>query len=443
MKIGFSEALLIFLIFLVVLGPTVVPRIRRWYRRAGAAENAARRRRARAQAARARLQDELFARARFAVSVVFGGALVLYVLYLFLWPLPYAPQTHPVTEWQEEAVSAAADDLTAADGLDISPYRNPVSAAQQDGWLFAAVDGGKVIRIRPDGTGLTEVFSTGGDITSLAFGPDGALYLTDARMQGTFAGGGGVLRATFDGWAVSVEPLVTAVQGVRLSCPAAVTVGKDGTVYFTDYAAVSAAGEKGAENAVYTELLARTGTGSVYAYSPDTQTTRCLANRLQGAGGLALNETQDALYVSETNAGRIWRLALNAQQADLSAAAGGSVPAGISLVAQGLSGYPAGLACGTDGTIWVSQCGARSRWAENAPALLRRAVLHLPRLTRAFLLRPKADSGAALGFTADGNQSGAAVVRGTSGGRITGVCLADGSCWLANADGSTLYRASL
>lgn len=445
MKIGFTELLLTLAIFLVVLGPTVLPRIARWYRYADRAQNTARRRAARARAARVRVRDELFRRARFAVAVVFGGAAALYLLYLFFGPLPYAPQIHPVTTWISSAAEVPAGTPTAADGLDISPYRDPVCIAEQDGWLYAAVDGGTVIRIRPDGTGLAEVFTTGGDITALAFGPDGALYLTDASLQGTLTGGGGVLRATFDGWAVSVAPLVTSANGQRLSCPAGLAVGTDGTVYFTDFSAVSAAQTHSAENAFYTELMARTGQGSVYAYDPDTQAVACLASGLQGAGGLALSADGRALYVSESNAGRLWKLPLGGKTQDIAALGADSAAqstGGAQLLAQGLSGYPAGLACDQDGSLWAAQCGARSRWAETAPVWLRRVILHLPRLTRAWLLRPHADAGTALGFSENGTRTSCLLVDTGAGGRITGICFTEDACWLANADGSVLYRAA-
>lgn len=446
MKIGFTEFLLIFLIVLVVLGPTVIPRLRRWYRRAGAAETRAEHRRARAKAAAVRWRDEVFARARFAAGLVFGGALLAYILYLFIGPLAYVPQKHPAAAWQDAALTVSADAATAAQGLDISPYRDPVAVVEQDGWLYAAVDGGTVIRIRPDGTGLTEVLTTGGDITGLCFGADGALYLADARLTGTLAGGGGILRATFDGWAVSVEPLVTAADGLRLTCPAAVAAAADGTVYFTDFSSVSASGEKSAKNAFYTELAARTGTGRVYAYSPASGRTVCLAENLQGAGGLALDEAGGTLYVSESNAGRVWALSLKStvnKPADIAALAAGTGSDGsAALLAQGLAGYPAGLALGEDGTVYIAQCGTRSRWLEGAPTLLRRVILHLPRLTRAWLLAPKADYAAALLFAPTGNQRGAVLSATGQGGRATGVCFTSEGCWLANADGSTIYRAA-
>ena len=59
MRLGFSEFILLFLIALILLGPTVLPRIARWYRRAGKQQARAARRRAAAQEQARRAREEL------------------------------------------------------------------------------------------------------------------------------------------------------------------------------------------------------------------------------------------------------------------------------------------------------------------------------------------------------------------------------------------------
>lgn len=433
MRLGFSEFILLFLIALILLGPTVLPCIARWYRRAGKQQARAARRRAAAQEQARRAREELLQRFRVAAGILLAGGAVFCAGWLLLGPATYAPQTYtPNTYTMQASLSAGA----AAQTLDLGGYADPVCIAEQDGYLYAAVAGGRVIRIRPDGTGLTEVLSTGGDITDLAFGGDEVLYLTDACMAGTLGGGGALLRARFDGWAVSVETLVTSVEGRRLNFPTAVAAAPDGRVYFAEFAAVNAAGEKGVENAFYTELLAHTATGSVWVYDPAADTVECVARGLAGVGGLALDENGETLYIAETNAYRVWALPAGARQAEVSAEG--------TIVLDGLPGYAAGLARGENGEFWVAVCGSRVSWVDGAAGntLLRRVVMRLPRLTQRWLLTPEHEMGRAFAFTAGGTLTRAAVVQGEGvQGRVTGVCPGTEGIWLANADGAVLYRA--
>ncbi len=431
MKLGFSELFLILLICLILFGPTVIPRIQRWYRRTGARQERAERRRAEMHAQACAARDALLQRFSMAAWIVFGGAAVVWVGYLLLAPCAFAPQVYTANTYQ---MQYAADSTGKAQALDISPYKNPICVVQQEGWLYAAVDGGTVIRIRPDGTGLAEVFSTGGEITGLCFAPDGTLYLTDAAAAGTLAGGGALLKASFDGWAVGVEPVVTTIDGRRLACPSALTIGPDGTVYFADFSAVPAASH-GLENAFDTELLAHTATGTIYAYDPAAKKAVCVAKNIAGASGLALDESGQNLYFSEAENYRVWSISASARGADVAAGE-------ATLALDGLPGYPAGLARGENGAIWIAVCGSRKGWVDSAAGnpLLRRVVMHLPRMTQGWLLRPENATGRAYALSADGNISQTAIYHGEGcRGRITGVCPTEDGWWLANADGSSLY----
>ncbi|MCI2047523.1 MAG: SMP-30/gluconolactonase/LRE family protein [Faecalibacterium sp.] len=431
MKLGFSELLLILLILLIVFGPTVIPRVQRWYRRTGARQQRAERRRAQMHAQACAARDALLTRFSVAAGIVLVGAAVIWAGYLLFAPCAFAPQRYEANAY---SMQYSADSTGTSQALDISPYQNPICVVQQDGFLYAAVDGGKVIRIRPDGTGLDEVLSTGGAVTGLGFAPDGTLYLTDAAASGTLAGGGALLKASFDGWAVSVEPVVTTIDGRRLACPSALTIGPDGTVYFADFSAVPASAH-GLENAFDTELLAHTATGTIYAYDPTAQKAVCVAQNIAGAGGLALDESGETLYFSETENYRVWSVAASARGADVAAGE-------AKLMLDGLPGYPAGLARGEGGEIWVSVCGSRKSWVDGAAqnTLLRRIVMHLPRMTQGWLLRPENQLGRAYAFSADGNIAQTAIYKGEGcRGRITGVCPTEDGWWLANADGSSLY----
>lgn len=67
----------------------------------------------------------------------------------------------------------------------------------------------------------------GGEITDLAFAPDGTLWMTTIE-----ADGGKLCRVSNDQWGVTVEPVVTQIDGKALSCPGGGGRGGDGKVYF-------------------------------------------------------------------------------------------------------------------------------------------------------------------------------------------------------------------
>ena len=92
---------------------------------------------------------------------------------------------------------------------------------------------------------------------------------------------------------------MTQIDGTALSCPTAVAVGADGSVYFTDAAAVSP--KHGVESALRTELVAHTGTGSVYVYEPRRPHGADRADR-DSLGPLALRWMKTAPSTSPTSA---------------------------------------------------------------------------------------------------------------------------------------------
>ncbi len=180
----------------------------------------------------------------------------------------------------------------------------------------------------------------GGEITDLAFAPDGTLWMTTIE-----ADGGKLCRVSNDQWGVTVEPVVTQIDGKALSCPAAVAVGADGKVYFTNAADVSV--KYGLESALRTELLAHTATGWVYVYDPVTRAVERVLGGVRGLRAGPLGGRRDAVRL------RPWQpLHLGSPSGGRELMAGGK---GCAQLAAGLPGYP-GAGSGEDGT-------ARSRWA--------------------------------------------------------------------------------
>lgn len=421
MKFGFSELILLFAIILILFGPTVIPWIHRWLRRANRTKQEIQRQRVQVQRQVAAERDAILHRFQVVTSFLLIAGFIGYSAYLLLHTPAATPQTYvPSTEMM--SLTTAGNTETTV--LDLAPYEKPICVAAQDDWLYAAVKGNKVIRIREDGTGLAEVFSTDGPVSGMMFGPDGSLYL---------AGSNGIYRASFDGWAVDVKPILTSMDGEPLVSPAAIAVTGDGMVYFTQYA-LHPAEPDGLPERFHTELMAHTASGTAYGYNPQTGAVERLTGGLSGAGGIAVSPDGKTVYLSETNARRVWAYPADARTE--------SVQDAGQILLDGLDGYAAGLSLSQNGDVWAAVCGKPISWVDRTAGspLLRKIVLNLPNLTQRWLLTPKADIGWAFSVSDDGTLRRAVAAQlPKMEGRITGICETENNIWLANADASQLY----
>ena len=382
MRIGLVEFILILFIASVTVGPQVALFVDRWLRRANRASALAARRKAEAQAQMAIEREALLHRFRAASNVFAALAAVALVYALVFRPIDTPPKTYAAPERAERAEHVRSVD--PADALNLSAYEIGTAIRMQDGWLYAAAKlpkAGVLMRMQPDGSGMNEVLDVaGGEITDLAFAPDGTLWMTTIE-----ADGGKLCRVSNDQWGVTVEPVVTQIDGKALSCPAAVAVGADGKVYFTNAADVSV--KYGLESALRTELLAHTATGWVYVYDPVTRAVERVLGGVAGASGLALSADGGTLYVSDLGSRCIWTVDADARELT----AGGR---GCTAAFAGLPGYPGALAADTDGTLYISYRWARSGWLEkNADStLLRGIALRAGQNTQERLFRCTADA---------------------------------------------------
>ena len=344
MRIGLVEFLLILFIASVTVGPQVALFVDRWLRRANRVSALAARRKAEAQAQMAIEREALLHRFRAASNVFAALAAVALVYALVFRPIDTPPKTYAAPERAERAEHVRSVD--PADALNLSAYEIGTAIRMQDGWLYAAAKlpkAGVLMRMQPDGT----------------------LWMTTIE-----ADGGKLCRVSNDQWGVTVEPVVTQIDGKALSCPAAVAVGADGKVYFTNAADVSV--KYGLESALRTELLAHTATGWVYVYDPVTRAVERVLGGVAGASGLALSADGETLYVSDLGSRCIWAVPSGGRE--LMAGGKGCAP-----LAAGLPGYPGALAVEEDGTVSVGYRWARSAWLEDHAdgTLLRGAALRL------------------------------------------------------------------
>ncbi len=429
--LGLVELFLLFVIFTILLGPAIGKTVKRYqvrYRKRNQRlERVAQQRRAE-ELARKEARD---AKIKIVVCSITGALVLFGLIYFAFWPVSYPVNAYQLTSAQAIDASFYAGDSTldaasSDTALQLLGSENVTQIRFYDDWIYAAVSGGKIVRVRENDTGLTEVVSTGGEIMGFDFDAEGNIIFTDAAYT---AAGGALLKASFDGFAVTVTPLVTDVMGQSLTFPAGVEVAADGTIYFLNATSVSLQESGSAAQAMRTAQIAHTTDGVLYAYNPETASCEMMATGLCFGVGLALSEAEDCLYLSQFADQSIWSVALSARQTTLGAA-------DTAVFAAALGAYPTGLSLAEDGTLWVAFYAEEMAWLEklNESVAWREVLLRLPSGTREWLLAYNGQTQVAA-FAADGSLvANYKTERSKTTAQLTDVCVVNNRVYLAQGN---------
>jgi sugar lactone lactonase YvrE len=302
----------------------------------------------------------------------FLWALVLVAIaltaYLGLWPVPIR-----AVAWQAPAAPgdagahAANDRLAKLNRIPLGAEAGPEHIVlARDGKLYAAVAGGRILRMNPDGSAQEVFAETGARVLGFDFDAAGNLIAADAIR--------GLLSVSPDR---KVEVLADHVSGDPIRYADAVIVASNGKVVFSDASGRFAPSQWGSTfEAAVLDILEQSSTGRILEYDPATKTTRVVARGLSFANGVALSRDERSLFVAETGRYRIWKIDVAADDLDV-----GKASPQATVMFDNLPGYPDNLMRGLDGRIWVGFTGPRSA-AVDAMAgrpFLRELTLRLPR----------------------------------------------------------------
>jgi sugar lactone lactonase YvrE len=295
--------------------------------------------------------------------------LLIGAAYLCLWPVPADP-----VAWQAPAApgytgahvvnTRLASLQHIALGGEVGPEH---IALGPDGQLYAAVAGGKILRMAPDGSGRAVFASTGGRVLGFDFDGQGRLIAADAMK--------GLLAITADGRVSVLADHVTPDDAIRYAD--GVAVAPDGQIYFTDASTrFSPAQWGGTFEASVLDILEQSATGRVLAHDPATGRTRIVARGLSFANGIALSADGRRLFVNETGRYRVWKIDPSASGLDVR-----QPSAQAAVLLDNLPGYPDNLMRGLDGRIWLGLAKPRNPTIDKLAdkPFLRRVTLRLPR----------------------------------------------------------------
>ncbi len=307
-------------------------------------------------------------------KIVLGVAVLLLatVLYLLAWPVPIQPVVwNPSVAPGYAGPHAVNAKLAQLQMIDLKGEVGPEHVViGKDGKLYTTVLSGNILRMEPDGSEQQVFANTGGRVLGFDFDAAGHLIAADAMK--------GLLSIAPDG---RVTLLTDKAGDTPILYANSVVVARSGKIYFSDASGRFAPRVWGGTfEASVLDILEQASTGRVLEYDPASKLTRVVARGLSFANGVALSQDERTLYVSETGQYRIWKLAVAAQNLDLSPLVK-TGNAEASVLFDNLPGYPDNLMRGQEGRIWVGLVKPRNPKVDQLAQKpwLRSLTLRLPR----------------------------------------------------------------
>jgi len=320
-------------------------------------------------------------------ALIIGLIILALAAYLILWPVPIEP-----VSWNAPPMPGYTGFHTVNSKLanlkmiTLGKEEGPEHIAiGRDGKLYTTVASGNILRMNPDGS-VQEVFvNTGGRVLGFDFDSKGNLIAADVIK--------GLLSISPDR---TISLLADRVDSTPIRFADAVVVANNGIIYLSDASMRFSPAEWGGTfEASILDILEQSCTGRIIEYDLITKKTRIVAKGFSFANGIALSRDQQMLFVNETGKYRVWKIAVKAQNLDVSH----NNPL-ASVLLENLPGYPDNLMRGLDGKIWLGFAKPRNPTVDNMSAkpFMKKLTLRLP---RALWPVPKV-YGHVIAFTEDG-----------------------------------------
>jgi sugar lactone lactonase YvrE len=216
-------------------------------------------------------------------------AVLLPVVLLIAWggfaptpiePVAWEPAPSPGLEglFKQNADFSSLALLPIEDG-----YGPETIALGPDGYLYAGLMGGAIIRFLPDGSNMETWASTGSRPNGMQFDDSGDLILTDSWK--------GLLSINPDR---EVSVLATSADGTALGFPDDLSIATNGTVWLTDGSTRFPDGKS------HYDALEGIATGRLLTYDPKTGSIRTRIEGLRFANGIAFGPGEGYILVNET-----------------------------------------------------------------------------------------------------------------------------------------------
>jgi sugar lactone lactonase YvrE len=299
-----------------------------------------------------------------ALAITLGVVLLGATAYLLLWPVPIDPVAWEAPDSPRYVgVFDRNARLSNAEPVETAGEHGPEAIAiDRDGRLYAATEGGWIVRLEADGSAATRWVNTAGRPLGMAFDATGTMWVADAVH--------GLLAIAADG---TIRVAATEAAGRPIRIADDVDVARDGRVYFSDASTRFYPPKWNVLDASLLEILEHRGSGRLLEHDPATGQTTELAGGLVFANGVALTHDESAVLVAETGTYRVLRVERD-----------GPGRGGVTALIDGLPGFPDNITRGRDGRYWIALVSPRNPLVDrlaSRPAL-RKVVQRLPAFVR-------------------------------------------------------------
>jgi sugar lactone lactonase YvrE len=282
------------------------------------------------------------------------SALVVLVLYLFLWPVPIEPSV-----WNPPPVPTLEGHFAENRVLQqMELFETPSASGPEDvavdgeGRIYAGVEQGQVLRYDPDGSNPKVFAETGGRPLGLDFDNDGNLIVADAAK--------GLLSIDREG---ALTVLCTEVDGVALGFTDDVDVDSQNVAWFSD------ASIKWGHHDVMNEVLESQPNGRLVKYDIASGECSTVLSELYFANGVAVSPDDSYVLVNETMRYRTKRVFVRGPREGV-----------VETFIDNLPGFPDGISTGADGLYWLAIYAPRNELLDTAgpKPWLRRLIYRTP-----------------------------------------------------------------
>ncbi len=284
-----------------------------------------------------------------------GGALLVLLLYLFLWPVPIDP-----IFWEPPAMPALEGDFAenrVLQGMELFATPNghgPEDVAlDAEGRIYVGVEEGQIIRYAADGSDPQVFADTGGRPLGLDFDNDGNLIVADAVK--------GLLSIDQDG---AIDVLCTEADSKPFGFTDDVDVDSQNVAWFSD------ASVRWDHHHFMNDAFENRPSGRLLKYDSSTGACSVVLDGLFFANGVAVSPDDSYVLVNETMRYRTKRVYVR-----------GPRTGEVEVFIDNLPGFPDGISTGADGRFLAGAVCAAQRIARlrGTKALVAQADLSNPR----------------------------------------------------------------
>ncbi len=266
------------------------------------------------------------------ILVVIFILVLLPIVFLFMWPVPFEPVSWNPPDAPELAGSLTPNRALAGVNRLLKDFgKGPEDIAfDEKGNLYTGFEGGQIVTLPENGSSARVFANTNGRPSGMVFDKHGNLIVADAMK--------GLLSVARNGEA---KVLATRAGGIPIHFADDLDIGPNGSIYLSDASIYQD---------MVLDIVEHGGKGRLIRYNPSSKKAEVLLKGLQFANGVTVARDGSFVLVAETLAYRIRRFWLK-----------GPRSGEVEIFANNLPGFPDNINLTARGTVLVALPSPRSK----------------------------------------------------------------------------------